>query len=435
MICNKNSGPALLLVIGACVACQAPLQAIDPASARDVAGAPQAVRADPEPPDSPAGSSEVTASDVTNPDTANAYLDETLRYTVAQEKKWRVDVHASQYWRYDSNFLLRNGNPQSDSMWILRPDVRVAFGDDKSTLKLSADYAAELTWLAKNSSQDAANHFLRTELKYLANKTTFTFQGNYALITGGDVDVGGQAQRVQLQSVLEVRHELTEKVGIGTVISSSISDYKSYNNVSVTRFGVYGDYTFSPSLRLGLQFDENLEDVQGTGSQTVQDALLRVNWNPLPKLTVAGGVGAEFRHPKDNSEVTSPTGTLTFGYDLGPKTKLRLDLYDRTQNSAALTGEYFQSTGTVLGVSQKIGEKLYLGLDLGADNSVYRSSFRTVAASRHDQVYFYRPSIRYALFTHLSADISYQGTFNNSTGYGSESFNRDIVGIGVTATW
>lgn len=122
-------------------------------------------------------------------------------------------------------------------------------------------------------------------------------------------------------------------------------------------------------------------------------------------------------------------------YEVGPKTSLHAGVYARSQNSPSLAGQFFQSNGFTAGIDQKLGTKVNVGVDLGYDFSEYRSYQGGVISSRRDRVIFVRPWAKYTLSRRISLELFYQHTRNSSSGLASQSFERDLLGAGITGSW
>jgi hypothetical protein len=368
-------------------------------------------------------------------DSDDVYLQEYMNYQMRLLKKWKLRLFASGTWRYDSNVYLKNFNAQHDMMWSARPGFQYSYGDENAKLQLLADYNAQFNFYDKFSQQNSLNQFLSLSLTYRMQKTSIKFSGVFNQVTGGDLDVGGQAARINFTPQLQIMHELSEKVRIGLTGQLQQTHYNSLLSSTTLRFGTFADYAFSPRFRLGLQFNEMLQQVQQSGSQTGQDYLVRMEYEASKKLSLSGNFGVHILRTTSAGNATLPTGMMSFKYVVGPKTSLYTNAYARAQNSPSLAGQYFQSQGVVLGIQQQMGTKVTVGADFGYDYSQYHSYFAGQSSTRKDHVRFVRPWLKYSLHRHLSLDFFYQHTTNDSTGKSAQPFVRDLIGAGLTASW
>ncbi|WP_395738650.1 hypothetical protein [Prosthecobacter sp.] len=368
-------------------------------------------------------------------DSEELFLDEYMKYQMNLLKNWKLRVFTSGTWRYDSNVFLRNTNVQSDQMWSVRPGFQYSYGDEKARMQLLADYNAQFNFYDKFDKQNSLNQYLSLTLNYRLQKTSFKLTGLFNQVTGGDLDVGGQAQRIQFSPQLQVMYEVSEKVRVGLSGQLQHTHYGALISSTTWRFGMFADYAFSPRFRLGLQFNEMVQEVQQSGTQTGQDYLVRLEYEASKKLSVIGSGGVHVLHTLSAGDATLPVGMVGVKYAVGPKTSLYANVYARAQNSPSLSGQYFQSEGVMLGIQQQLGTKLSVGADFGYDFSQYHTYLSGVASSRQDHVRFVRPWMKYTLHRHLSLELFYQHTTNDSSGRGAQPFVRDLVGAGLTSSW
>lgn len=363
------------------------------------------------------------------------FLEETLNYELKRQRNWRLRVFASASWRHDSNIFLTNVNPVSDMVWSARPGFQYSYGDEESTLQFIADYSALFNFFQGHTSEDSINHFLSTAMNIRADKTQLKLALQVTEVTGGDLDVGGQAQRFQMTPSADLRYELTDKIRLGLTGQMQDNSYSSLISSTTYRMGIYADYAFSPQLWLGLQFNEMVMDVEQSGRQVGQDFLVRMDWEPYEKLHIEGAVGAHFLQTSSAGDSVLPSGRIGFNYEVGPKTSVHASVYAKAQNSPSLAGQYFQSTGFTFGAQQQLGTKTTIGGDLGYDFAEYGSYTAGTASTRRDRVVFVRPWMKYSLSRRLTLELFYQHTTNTSSGIGAQSFKRDLVGVGITGSW
>lgn len=363
------------------------------------------------------------------------FLEETLNYELKRLRNWRLRLFATGSWRHDSNIYLSNTNHVSDNIWSARPGFQYSYGDEEATLQFIADYSCLFNFFQEHDAQNSVNHFLSTALNVRADKTELKLALQLIEVTGGDLDVGGQAQRLQLIPSLDLRHELTDKIRIGIAGQMQQSNYDTLLSSTTYRLGIYADYAFSPQLSLGLQFNEIIMDVDQSGRQYGHDFLVRINWDALEKLHIEGTAGVNVLETASSGTALLPSGKLGIKYDVGPKTSLRAGVYARAQNSPSLAGQYFQSNGFTVGFQQELGTRASFGGDLGYDFAEYNSFLTGTTTNRRDRVLFVRPWLKYSITRHLSIEAFYQHTTNDSKGTGSQSFKRDLVGVGLTGSW
>jgi hypothetical protein len=365
----------------------------------------------------------------------DATLEEFLQYQIRQQKNWKLSLFASANWRYDSNVMLSDIRPESDTMWTVRPGFQYIYGDNDAALQFSLDGTVDFNYFDKFADQNSINKFLTTSLTYRLQKTTLKFNGNFSDVTGGNLDVGGQAQRMQFRPDLQLTYAFSEKTRFGLSAQMQTTNYTSLISSVTYRYGTFADYAFSPHLRLGVQVNQMIQEISGLETQTGQDYLFRMNIELMKKFFATGAMGVSTLHPTNGPDIILPSGNVSLRYALSPKTSLNASIYARSQNSPSLAGQYFQSNGVMFGLQQQIGTKLNFGTDVGYDHSTYGTYSGSLANERQDELYFVRTWLKYALNRYLAFDLSYQHTVNASSGAGSRGFTRDLFGIGITSSW
>jgi hypothetical protein len=377
-----------------------------------------------------------TGAPVLDPGTEDyAFLEESLLYQVAQQKDWKLRLFASGVVRYDTNIFLAENGAQKDTMWSFRPGFQYSHGETDSKLQLQTEYSMQMNQFQRFMEQNSLNHFLSQTLVLRMKKTTISFLGTFNKVSGGDVDVGGQAQRIHFTPSLQVSYDATEKIRLGLSSQLQHTNYDALLSSTTYRVGAFADYAFNPKLRLGLQVNQMIQEVQGSGTHHGQDYLARVEWEAFNKVFLNGSFGVQHFRSAQGQQSILPVGQLGLRYALGPKTSLNLSLNSRSQNSPSLTGQYFQSTGLMLGLQQQLGTKVNIGADFGCENADYRSYSAGTPSSRQDNIFYVRPWVKYTLHRHLSLDLFYQHTVNDSKGNAGRSFQRDLFGLGLTASW
>ena len=154
-----------------------------------------------------------------------AFLEESLLYQASRQKNSKLRLFATGAVRYDSNLFLAQTGEQDDTMWGFSPGFQYSLGESESQFQVLLDYNLQVNRFERFQSQNSLNHFLNTSLVYRLKKTTISFLGRVTQVTGGDVDVGGQAQRLQYSPKLEVTYDATDKNRLGLSTVMARTDY------------------------------------------------------------------------------------------------------------------------------------------------------------------------------------------------------------------
>jgi hypothetical protein len=378
-----------------------------------------------------------------------------LEYLPVDHRTWEFKPRFAVQWQHDTNVFLDSSDGVVANAWTARPAFSLRDGDNAAPARLDVDYEADLTFYDGVSGEDTVNHFLNSSLVYQTAKLRVTLSAQLLRFTGGDFDAGGQSERLQLLPALEIQYALAAKTSAGVAADMRHSDYVTYLDSVRYRVGVFADHQVSPNTRLGLQANQIFEDVDGTGRQTAQEFLLRLNYGRHSKVSVFGNAGVEIREPANADDIVTPVGRLGIAYRPSETFRVSLDFYRTATPSVSLEGQYFYATGLLLRASEQMFERFTLGLDCGYEQAKYESALSSVTADREDDITLakyesvlssvtadredditlLRPWLRYAFTDWASVEVFYQYTKDDSSGRDAQPFRREQTGIGFNMSW
>lgn len=358
-----------------------------------------------------------------------------LEYLPVDKRTWELNPRLAVTWQHDTNVFLAPENEVVADAWTVSPGIHYHHGDGSAPLCLNFDYQADLTFYDGLSGQDTDNHYLVTSLIYQMAKLRMTLSAQLLRYTGGDFDAGGQSQRLQILPMMEVRYSITQKTDVGVYGDMLRSDYDAYLDASRYRAGLFVDYRVTEVSRWGLQANELWEDVDGTGSQTAQEILLRMDYGRDSRFTVFGHAGVEIREPADTDDVVTPVGRVGMAYSPWDTFRLSLDVYRTATPSVSLDGQYFYATGVLVRASQRFLDRFTIGLDWGYESTHYKSALSSVTASREDDISLLRPWVRYSFTDWAALEFYYQRTKDDSSGENAQPFDREQTGVGLNMSW
>lgn len=358
-----------------------------------------------------------------------------LEYLPVDQRTWEFKPRFAVQWQHDTNVFLDSSDEVVANAWTARPAFSLRHGDNASPVRLNVDYEADLTFYDGVSGEDTIDHFLTSSLVYQTDKLRMTLSAQLLRFTGGDFDAGGRAERLQLLPALEIQYAITAKTSTGVAADMLHSDYKTYLDSVRYRAGVFADHQISPNTRLGLQANQLFEDVNGTGRQTAQEILLRMDYGRDSKVSLFGNAGVEIREPAGAGDVVTPVGRLGIAYSSSETFHVSLDVYRTATPSVYLEDQYFYATGLLLSASERLFERFTLGLDYGFERTKYESALSSVTADREDDITLLRPWLRYAFTDWAAVEVFYQYTRNDSTGADAQPFRREQTGVGFNMSW
>jgi len=364
----------------------------------------------------------------------NSFNDQRFGYVLHGE------VRAS----YDSNIFIKEHGAEHDFIFSVQPGLAVGWGEFKSELYGSdsfrhrferyveknyifADYSPSYTWFASHGSEDTFDHDARLEGEWTIRRLTLGVRARYLTENVAEADIGERIEERHLNAALTSRYQYSGKTSFevngfyqGTDYAGNNVDTKEWRNED------WLNYQISPKVRLGLGGALAYVDRSSGPSQTYQQGLARVKYEPTEKLTVSLTAGAEWRQTEDSSDRTD--GVFQFDLAWAPfaGSYFYLQGYRRAYNSGNEGSEYFQATGLSLQYRQRLFQRFYFGLTGGYQNADYKDDLGSPNFGRNDDLYFVRPALGFDLATWLNCEINGEYQKNDSSIEG-RSFDTTIV--------
>ena len=106
----------------------------------------------------------------------------------------------------------------------------------------------------------------------------------------------------------------------------------------------------------------------------------------------------------------------------------------RTLNSAVLAGQDFASTTISLAARQRLFQRVYLGLNVGYQNSDYFSTISGISANRNDDYFFVQPTVDVMVTRFWSVGAYYVHRQNDSS-FDAFTFDNNQVGFRTVLTF
>jgi len=140
--------------------------------------------------------------------------------------------------------------------------------------------------------------------------------------------------------------------------------------------------------------------------------------------------GVEFRQFENNNRDTYVTPVYELGATYQPfdGTMITLRGNRRIQNSAVLAGQDFVLSNIIVGVRQRLFQRVYIGVTGGYEHGNYFSTVSGVNATRNDNYYMIEPTVDIQLTRHWTIGAYYLHRQNDSS---SDNFTFDDNQVGV----
>jgi len=333
---------------------------------------------------------------------------------------------------YDDNVRLSNRDQQSDFVFMLTASVAWQNGDVKKKRGSWARVFYEATGLAfaKDSQENNVDHDFQAGGQKRWGSLAVALEGRYRRLSGATPDLGDRVQRdeygVKASGEYDVggRTFLEANAGYHAVRyqESALADYDEWLAEG------FAGYEWTGRTRLAVGGAVGRMDVQGSGKQDFQRALVKVSRASSGALGLNAKAGAEFRQTGSGNDVTP---VFAMGADWEPvadSTRVSVQAFRETVASGALAGENYLRTGAALRLAQQIGTRFSAGLETGYEQLQYSGTSSGVSSGRADDYFFARPSLKYEFAGSRHAEVFYSFREDDSS-VEDFSFNANQWGL------
>jgi hypothetical protein len=383
----------------------------------------------------------ITRSDTTQPLPESsageqAFFEEAYREMSSRQRPWSLRYGVEGRWLHDSNVRMATASEgnRSDTAYTFSPYGQFLYGSADSRLQWFVDYRLTAAFFDEFEEENSINQLATTKLEARGAKWTADTEWTFRSVRGGDLDIGGQAQRDQLLASMNLIYQASQRSVFGVTGSTDLSEYENLQGFRRDLVGVFYDYRPTPLLSLGFQFNRLWDELDAGPNQTGSQYLGRVNWIASPKITISGSAGWEQR-TAGVFEGGTPVVGLMARYAVSPKVSLSLNGYRNAMMSPAAGDRFFYRTGLTGAMNWQLGERWSLSLAAGMEEATYEASASDTVADREDAIWFFRPNLQYRIGRSLSAECFFQRTVNQSSGADARGFDRDMFGIGLNLSF
>jgi hypothetical protein len=363
-----------------------------------------------------------------------AFFEDAFREMVRAQRPWNARFSLRGFVMSDSNATFSEEGAESTLAYTVTPQVQLIYGSVDAGLSWFVDYALTAAFFDQIPEQNMINHFATTELQARSARLAGSLGLSFRSVQGGDLDIGGQAQRTQWTANGSLTYEASRKSVFGVQGSLDLSDYQNLLGFRRHMAGGYYDYRPTSQLSLGVGFNHLWDEVDTGPRQTGQQFLGRANWNATDRLTLNTEAGWEQRQAGIYDQGT-PVFNVGSSYRVSERVSLTANGYRNAMMSPVDAGRFFYRTGGMASINWRPGDLWTVSMAGGLESAKYEGSVEDAAADRLDSIWFIRPSIRWQIGRVLSAEVFYQRTVNESSGEDASGFERDLFGLGLNLSF
>jgi hypothetical protein len=355
---------------------------------------------------------------------------------------------------YDDNINISQFNPISDYYFAIEPTVTVGVGDvfEQQENYLRLDYTPSVFFFLDHSGDDAVQHLVRLEGHHRFGRLDLSLRQDIQVLDGADLagtndititgnfanlDVSTRTRVNIFTTQLQAAYELTGKTSLSSRFESTITDYPDFISSQVISGNLFVNYAYSEKVTVGLGGTAGYDFVdEPDPDQTFEQANLRLSYQASGKLSFNASGGVEFRQFEHSSRGTyiSPVFEVDGTYQPFEATSFSLAISRRTLNSAVLVDQDFAFTTVSLGARQRLFQRVYLGFNIGYQNSDYFSTITGLNANRNDDYYFVQPALDVMITRFWSVGGYYLHRQDDSS-VDAFSFDNNQVGFRTVLTF
>jgi hypothetical protein len=320
---------------------------------------------------------------------------------------------------YDDNILLSHFDRIHDWYVAIEPAITIGFGDivGRHDNYIRLDYAPSIFVYVDHSDDDSIQHLIRLEGQYHLGRLTLGLSQDVQILHGSHLDtstldasaiavagsinagVNGRTHVDLYRTTVGASYDLTEK----TFLSSEFHYARNDFNTLISSDEIYGNlffnYKYSPKLAFGIGGAGGFNTVDIGPDSTFEQGLLRVQYQLTGKISLNASAGVEVRQFDSQDSLSSRGDRVSGVYEIGAVyqpfdgTVITLRGSSRVLNSAVVADADYLATNVLLGVRQRLLQRVYLGFTAGYEHADYFNTIPGVDVSRNDDYFLIEPAV------------------------------------------
>src|SRR6266403_1284044 len=364
---------------------------------------------------------------------------------------------------YDDNILLSHFDRVSDWYVAIEPAITIGYGDivGRSGGYIRLDYAPSIFLYTAHSDDDVIPHLIRLEGQYGFGRLLLGFSQDVQILHGSHLDsstldasaiavagsinagVNGRTHVDIYRTNVGASYDLSDK----TFLSSDFHYVRNDFNTLISSDEIYGNlffnYKYSPKLAFGIGAGGGFNTVDIGPDSTFEQGLLRVQYQLTGKISLNASAGVEVRQFDDNDGSGSRGDRVSPVYEIGAVyqpfdgTVITLRGSSRVLNSAIVAQSDFLATNVLLGVRQRLLQRVYLGFTAGYEHADYFPTVNGVggAASGNDNYYLIEPAVDVMVTRWFTVGAYYLYRTNDSSRPPDDRFSYYENQVGLRASF
>jgi len=341
---------------------------------------------------------------------------------------------------YDDNILLSHFDRIGDWYVAIEPAITIGYGDSivgRGGNYIRLDYAPSIFLYADHSDADSIQHLIRLEGQHIFGRLTLVFSQDVQILHGSHLDtstldasaiaiagsinagVNGRTNAEFYRTNLGASYDLSEK----TFLSGRFVYWVDEFNTLISSDGVYGilyfNYKYSPKLAVGIGAGGGWNEADLSPNQTYEEGRLRVQYQLTGKISLNASAGVSVRQfdspdGSSRSDRVSPVYEIGAVYQPFDGTMITLRGTSEVLNSAVVANADYLPTNFLLGVRQRLLQRVYVGFTAGYEHADYFNTVPGADVSRNDNYYLIEPAVDVMVTRWFTVGAYYLYRTNNS---------------------
>ena len=320
---------------------------------------------------------------------------------------------------YDDNILLSHFDRQHDWYVAIEPAITIGFGDivARQGSYIRLDYAPSIFLYTDHDDVNSAQHLIRLEGQHGFGRLILGLSQDVQLLNGGHLDRSGlDASAISLAGSINAAtngttdaqlyetnfsgsYDLSDKTFISGGIIYRRQDFNTLISSDEFSGNLFFNYKYSPRLAFGIGGSGGYRTVDIGPDETFEQGLLRVQYQATGKIAVNASAGVEVRQFDNSSGDGSRGNRVSAVYEIGATyqpfdgTVITLRGSSRVLSSAVVANNDFLATNVLLGVRQRLLQRVFIGFTGGYEHATYFNTIPGVDGSRDDDYFLIEPAV------------------------------------------
>jgi hypothetical protein len=318
---------------------------------------------------------------------------------------------------YDDNILLSHFDRIHDWYVAIEPAITIGYGDivGRTGAYIRIDYAPSIFLYTDHSDDDEIQHLIRLEGQYGFGRLLLGLSQDVQILHGSHLDtstldasavaiagsinagVNGRTNAEFYRTNLGASYDISDKTFLSGQFTYWVDDF----NTLISSDGVTGtlffNYRFSPKLSFGIGAGGGYDWVDIGPNEWFEQGLVRVQYQLTGKISLNASAGVEVRQFGSNdgsrSDRVSPVYDIGAVYQPFDGTVITLRGSSQVLNSAVVAFADYLPTNFLLGVRQRLLQRVYVGFTAGYEHADYFQTVPGVNVSRNDNYYVIEPAV------------------------------------------